>query len=415
MKQDGSVSRRRFLGGTLAATAVGSFLAANGGRTEDAASGAVTRKIKIGVIGGGGRGKWISRLFKTHGGYEAVAVADYFQPVANALGGVLGVPAERCYSGLSGYKKVIESGIEALVIEDVPYFYPEQAQAAVEAGLHVYIAKPVAVDVPGCLAIEAAGKLATKKQRVFLVDYQMPTDPLNAEVVQRMRDGAVGALQTVFSNGAAGGGGFNDPPLTGSIESRLRGLVWVNDDALGCGYIGNYDIHVVDAVLWAVGRKPVAAYGWGARFRKQPHGDAMDTTCVMYTFDDGMVWNHQSPKGTSDDWFSSNGSLTASFQGSDASARLAYWNKAFIRGGMKHYGGGKVENLYQAGAERNIAAFHRNITEGRFENGTVARAVDGCLVCILGREAAARRTRLTMAEVLEENRKLEVNLTGLKT
>jgi hypothetical protein len=40
--------------------------------------------------------------------------------------------------------------------------------------------------------------------------------------------------------------------------------------------------------------------------------------------------------------------------------------------------------------------------------------VDGCLTCILGREAGIRHGKLTMDELLKENKKLEVNLKGLK-
>jgi len=94
------------------------------------------------------------------------------------------------------------------------------------------------------------------------------------------------------------------------------------------------------------------------------------------------------------------------------------WNhfggKSFLRGGPKHFGGGEVESLYDQGAMRNIAAFYRSIVESRLDNGTVQRAVDGTLTAILGREAALRRTRLTMDEVIKENRKLEVDLSGLK-
>jgi myo-inositol 2-dehydrogenase/D-chiro-inositol 1-dehydrogenase len=372
------------------------------------------RKISLGVVGLGERGHWIAGLFRKHGGYRIQAVADYFPEVVEARGKSLGVEAERRFSGLSGYRKVIESGIEAIVIIDVPYFYPEQARAAVDAGLHVYMAKPVAVDVPGALSIGECSALATGRQRVFLVDYQMPTDPLNIEVYRRIAAGALGPMQTIFSNGAAGGAGFNDPPLTESIESRLQRLIWVNDDALGCGYIGNYDIHVTDAVLRAVGRLPVTAYGWGARFRPEPHGDALDSTCVIYTFEDGMVWNHQSPHGTSDDWFMSTGSLAAEFQGRDASARISYWGKAYVRGGRQHYAGGTVENLYDAGAIRNIARFYENIIKGDCTNDTVKHAVESALVCVLGREAAARHSTVTMSEVLKENRRQEVDLKGLK-
>ena len=71
-------------------------------------------------------------------------------------------------------------------------------------------------------------------------------------------------------------------------------------------------------------------------------------------------------------------------------------------------------DLYPAGAKRNIATFYENVTAGRFENPTVRRAVDGCLTCILGREAAARHGRLTMDELLKENKRVEVDLSGLK-
>ena len=72
-------------------------------------------------------------------------------------------------------------------------------------------------------------------------------------------------------------------------------------------------------------------------------------------------------------------------------------------------------DLYTAGAVRNIASFHKAVVGGKVGNPTVERAVDGCLTCILGREAAARRRRLTMEELLKEDARLEVDLTGLRT
>ena len=76
--------------------------------------------------------------------------------------------------------------------------------------------------------------------------------------------------------------------------------------------------------------------------------------------------------------------------------------------------GGPVTDLYDAGAKRNIAAFYQAIIAGNFENATAARAVDGTLTAILGREAAARHGRLTMEELLKENKRIEADLTGLK-
>lgn len=371
---------------------------------------AAQRRIKIGLIGAGGRGAWIASLFKQHGGYEFHAVADYFPQVAEKTGTALGVDKSRCFSGLSGFRKVIESGVDAVVLQTPPYFFPEHATAAVAAGLHVFMAKPVAVDVPGCLAIEAAAEEGTKNRKVFFVDYQMPTDPMNIEVVKRVHDPAFGPLQQVQSTGICNG--FADPPKGSNIENRLQGLVWVNDIALGCDYIGNFDIHAIDAALWVIGERPVKAYGHSRIGRENPHGDARDVCSVIYGYANGVVHNHYGqglPNGAP-------GMIQVVAHGRKNIAQVDYYKEAYIHGsGPMRFKGGPVAKLYQAGAVRNIATFHQQVTDGDFTNETVPRAIDGCLACILGREAAARNTELTMEQVLKENRKLEVDLTGLKS
>jgi predicted dehydrogenase len=398
------LSRRQFLGGVTAATVLGP----RAGQAQTAAAPASTPKLKLGLVGGGGRGSWIAGLFQKHGGYQFHAVADYFQEVADRAGDALGVDKARRFSGLSGYRKLIESGVEAVVLQVPPYFFAEQATAAVAAGLHVYMAKPVAADVPGCLAIEAAGQQATQKQRVFLVDYQIPTEPANVEVARRIREGALGKLAQVQTYGVCGG--FPDPPKTTNLESRLQNLIWVNDIAMGCDLLGNFDIHAIDAALWIIGERPLAATGFSRIARPEPHGDAHDVCSLVYQYANGVVHNHfgQGLNNASDS------ALLAVCHGPLAHAQVNYWGKAFVRGGPQQYNGGTIENLYDAGAARNIASFHQQISDGNFANETVRRAVDGCLTCILGREAAERGGVLTMEQLLKENRRLELNLKELK-
>ena len=243
-------SRRQFVGGALGAVA-GASLLAGIARAEAApeAARATTpiRKIKLGVVGNGGRGSWIAGLFKEHGGYEMHAVADYFQRNADKLGNTLGVDAHRRFSGLSGYKRVIESGVEAIAVETPPYAIPEIAEAGVAAGLHVYLAKPVAVDVPGCLRIGAAGKAATQKRRVFLVDYQISTDPQNIAVRDAVRQGNAGPLASVLTTGVSGG--HNDPPTGPTIENLLEHSIWNCHIALSGGFSVSFDIHGIPADL----------------------------------------------------------------------------------------------------------------------------------------------------------------------
>ena len=417
-KSDRAVSRRTFVVSSLAATgtlsAAAGLLSAEPAAepAQQAPSPQITRKIKAGLVGCGGRGSWIAGLFKQHGGYEFIAAADYFQERADKTGDAIGVPKANRFSGLSGYKRVLDSGAEAVVLETPPYFFAEHAEAAAQAGLHVYMAKPVAVDVPGALRVSAANQAATEKKRVFLVDYQMPTDPMNIEVARRLRAAALGTLQLAYSCGMRSAP-FPDPPMTENIESRLVNLVWISDEAIGGGYIGNYDIHIIDAVIWALQRRPVSAYGRGGRFRKNPHGDSYDTNVLTFNFDDGLAWSHEATIASPSDWITQE-SLDASIQGSAASARLSYYVKAYVRGGPQHFPGGPVKDLYKAGAQRNIASFYEQVTGGTCKNDTAGCAVDGILTCILGREAAGRGELLTLDAVIKENKALLPDLRGLK-
>jgi len=403
------MDRREFLGGSLAAAATASLLGAPLSLAKETAGKAeIKRKVKLGIVGCGGRGSWIANLFQKHGGYQMHAVADYFQGTAAGRGKALGVDKARCFGGLGGYKKLIDSGVEAVVIIDVPYFYAEQAKVAVDADCHVYMAKPVAVDVPGCLAIEAAGKQATKKKRCFLVDYQLPTEPANIEVAKRVRDGAIGPLAHIASFGLSGAWG--DPPKAKTIEGRLRGGVWLSDTALGGDTIVSYDIHIIDGVTWVMGRRPVSACGRSRTCRPKPNGDRTDCCTAVFEYDDGLLWTHVTHAINNNCDIAT---LTASLFGLSATAHVGYGGKVYVRGGKKHYVG-NIGSIYDQGAIKNIADFHRNITEGHFENPTVQRAVDGTLTAILGREAAARRCFLTMDDLIKENKALKVDLTGLK-
>jgi len=406
-------SRRQFLGGMAATAASASLLGSAAATAADQPAAAPKpgqRKIRVGWIGCGGRGAWLAGLFQKHGGFEIHAVADYFPDLVDRCGDALGVDKSRRFTGLSGCQKVLQSGVEALVALDVPCFYPQRAQDAIAAGCHLYMAKPVAVDVPGCLAIEAAGKLATQKKLCFLVDYQMPTDPINVEIAKRIWEGGAGELLAVTTIGGGGGTRMHqDQPKGKTIEPRLRGQVWSSDIPLGGDLILVYDIHSIDCAVWVIRRRPTAATGYSRICRANPLTSRFDLCFVTYECPGGLLWNHQSF------WVPDHGpSLVCNVHGTLASAQMSYWGKSFLRGGPKHYGGGEVVSLYDQGAMRNIAEFYRAIVEARFDNPTVQRAVDGTLTGILGREAAVRRTRLTMEEVLKENKKLEVDLSGLK-
>ena len=152
-----NVNRREFIAGAGAALSFTMM------KPDLVRGSAANSKIALGLVGCGGRGSWIADLFMKHGSYQVVAGADYFQDRVDEFGAKFNVPAERRHTGLACYRKLLAGKVDAVAIESPPYFHPAQAAAAVDAGVHVYLAKPVAVDVPGCQDIEESGKKATEK------------------------------------------------------------------------------------------------------------------------------------------------------------------------------------------------------------------------------------------------------------
>ncbi len=410
MNDQRDYSRRQFLGGTLAVGASATVLdtlsaAAADAPASEAKPKEFARKIKLGLIGCGGRGSWLGDLFMKHGGYEIRAVADYFPERAEKAGDKFGVDKARRFSGLSAHKRLLESGVEAVTVVNVPHFHPDHGRAAIEAGCHVYAAKPVAVDVPGALKVQGSGKLATEKKLCYLVDYQMWTDPINIEVVKRIHEGGLGKLGHIDSLGFSPPWG--EPPIK-TAEDRLRW--WLATTALSGDVITENTVHSINAVLWVVGKRPVSAIGRTRVVRPNPRGEFREVYLVTYEFDDGLLWSHRCQSLRNQlDW-----ALKLDAYGTVATALVSYRGKSYLRGGPKHYGGGEVVSLYDQGAIRNIATFYDNIVNGRFDNPTPQQAGDDALTAALGREACARRCCLTMDELIKENKALEYDLTGLK-
>jgi myo-inositol 2-dehydrogenase/D-chiro-inositol 1-dehydrogenase len=403
-EENKSMTRRSFMSGVGAATI--SFTIVKPGSVSG--TGANSR-IEAGCIGLGSRGKMIAGMLEKHGVYQITAVADYFANVADTVGGQLQVSKARRFSGLSGYQKLIDSKVDAVFLETPPYCFPEHVEAAVKAGCHVYIAKPLACDVPGCLKIAGMAQKAKTNKKVFLVDFQTRTDPFYIEGIKRVQDGVIGKIGMLSSE--YNDESFSDPPKTSNIESRLQHLTWVNDNELGGSYLVNAGIHAIDVALWIAGQKPISAMGSSRIVRRQPHGDSHDVYSVTYEFADGLILNHRGEHLKNRFEFR----CDCFAQGRDGYLETGYTGRVRILGNRGGYRGGEVVNLYPSGAERNIDTFYKCVSNGIYENSTVEPSVNSTLSAILGREAAERNTKLTWDDVIRENKRLEVDLTGLKT
>jgi len=146
---------------------------------------------QIGVIGCGGRGRFVGKFFPEQTNAKVVALSDPFADRLQYANRIFKLDKSRLFDDLDGYKELLEQDVDAVVVTSPPYFHPEQVAAGVARNKHIYLAKPAAVDVPGCKSIldsanKARGKLS------FLVDFQTRADRFFIEAAKRVHDGAIG-------------------------------------------------------------------------------------------------------------------------------------------------------------------------------------------------------------------------------
>jgi predicted dehydrogenase len=362
--------------------------------------------VRLGMIGCGGRGTWIADLFAKTGRYQFVACADYFPDRALAFGDRFKIPSGGRFTSLSAYKRLLDAPVDAVVIESPPYFHPEQAAAAVDAGKHVYLAKPIAVDVPGCTTISEAGKKATAKGLVYLIDFQTRADDTYIETLKRVHQGDIGRLVSAVASYPWAGTVHDDRPAS-TQEERLR--LWYQTRALSGDVIVEQDIHALDVATWFAGSAPRKAVGTGSKSTRK-YGDIWGHFAVLYTFPDNFQVSFASQKnvpGAADE-------IRCLVYGTEGIADTDYMGEVCIRG-KRPFPGTRMTNLYTTGALRNIENFYDAISGAKHDNPTVVPSVRSNLTSILGRTAAYRGKEVTWSEMMTECECLQPDLSGLKS
>ncbi len=394
--------RRAFLAGTAAAAAGATFSILKPSVVFGAEANSL---LDIGLIGCGGRGSWIANLFAESGKYRLVACADYFKDKTDAVGDKFKIETDHRFNGLAGYKRLLETKLDAVVIETPPYFHPQHASDAVDAGKHVYLAKPIAVDAPGCLRIAEAGKRAASRKQVFLVDFQTRANEHFRNAVGQVHQGAIGKLVMGEAIYPWSGGGRGEPPKT--PEEQLRSWYYVLP--LSGDFIVEQSIHSLDIATWIINADPVRARGVGGH-KVRPPNSIYDHFAVTYWFPEDLVLSFtciQSIPMIKDE-------IRARVYGSEGFIDADYFGIVNMRG-KETAVRQTVDNLYTTGTAVNINEFHAAVLKGDCGNPTVVPSVRSNLTAVLGREAAYRKTELTLAALLKEGKRLEPDLKGLRS
>ncbi len=288
-------SRRDFLK-TSAVAASGAALANLAAPVGAYAQGNDT--IRIGMIGAGGRCTGAAMdAMAADPGVKLVAVCDMFMDRAKGKRDHLkkqkpdqvDVPDDRCFDGFDGYKEVIKH-VDAVCIANAAKFHPLHAKAAIEAGKHVFVEKPHAIDPYGIKMLEDALKLAAEKKLSVVSGLQSRFEPGYKETMQRIHDGAIGDIVAIEENFLRGPYGLyrRAPGLT-EVQyqcSNQYHFTWLSGDDVPQSLV-----HNIDRSLWAMKEQPPATcHGLGGRssMTDEVYGDVFDHHSVVYVYPSGV-------------------------------------------------------------------------------------------------------------------------------
>lgn len=387
-------------------------------RTARAADGGAG-KLRIGIIGCGGRCNTVASVAVKDGRFEIAALADYFQEAVDEKGGKFGVPANRRFTGLDCFKRMLDAGgIDIVAVLSPPYFHPEQVEAAVEAGLHVWLAKPIAVDAPGVARIEAAARKATANKRCFLVDFQTRAVGSFPEAARRIAAGDIGVLGYGEIEGTCPAFELRVPPE--GPEAKLRN--WLQWKDLCGESIIEFSIHAIDMASLMIGRDPLSATGYCGRMLldRMPAprpGDVRDHWIATYDYGDGLKVELRAKRFDGHDLTNHHG-IFVKLHGSEGSLSADYSGEVMIRGAKSfsgdHFMKEKIRGIYELGVANNWKTFHDHITQGNFAQETVAPSVRSHYLALLAREACHRGgEKVAWDEVVSSKQAATFDTTGL--
>jgi len=294
-------NRREFLHNgsklAVAGAAMGTILTP-GLSVARSANAAGTDTIKIGLVGCGGRGTGasIQAMNTTSGNVELVAMGDAFQnrldqslkQCTNNHKDKVRVPKDKQFVGFDAYENVLASDIDMVILATPPGFRPLHFESAVEAGKHVFMEKPVAVDAPGVRRVLKAGELAKQKGLAVAVGLQRRHERAYRESIAELQNGIIGDLihSRVYWNG---GGVWTRPRAEGETELQYQMKNWYYFNWLCGDHIVEQHIHNLDVANWLMDDYPVKAQGMGGRQVRtgKDSGQIFDHHAVEFTYGNG--------------------------------------------------------------------------------------------------------------------------------
>ena len=252
------------------------------------------RALKAGLIGCGGRGNGaVGDLLTAADGITITALGDIFpdrirdtrEAIEREYGQV--VPEDQCFTGFDAYQKVIDSGVDMVIVATPPVFRPVHFQYATSKGVHSFLEKPICVDAKGYRTIMATAKQAEAKGLSVVCGTQRHHQRPYVEAFQKIQEGLIGEI--------TGGNVYWNQGMLWYRErqkgwSDMEWMIrdWVNWTWLSGDHIVEQHVHNIDVFNWMNGyKRPVRATAFGSRQRRIT-GDQYDNFSVDFEYENGV-------------------------------------------------------------------------------------------------------------------------------
>jgi len=409
-KKDKSVlSRRDFIKTSAALGAVSLAVGAN--RMYAAGS----DKIRIGLVGCGGRGSGAAaQALSTGEDVVLTAMADVFEnrlqrslknlQSSERFGQRVMVDEDARFIGLDAYQKVIDSGVDVVLLATPPGFRPQHLRAAVEAGKHVFCEKPMATDAPGVRSVLESAAIAKEKYLSLVAGFCWRYHLARRAFYHRIHQGAIGSIRAVYATYLTGPvkpmpPASRRPAGMSDVEWQLRNwynFVWLSGDGLV-----EQACHSVDKIAWAMnGVLPLKAVATGGRQFPNNEGNIFDHIDVFYEFPDGVraFMAQRQISGCHRD-------NSDYLMGSDGLGNIKGWSEPTITGKVTwRYRGPKCD-MYQVEHDElfDSIRYDRPINDGIWMAHSTLMAIMGRMAAYTGKEISWTEAMNCEDQLVPEN------------
>lgn len=361
--------------------------------------------LKVGLIGCGGRG--------TGAAYQATMAED--NVILTAMADIFPDRLEKSYDnlmmenpdkikvdeehkfiGFEGYKKVLESDVDVVILTTPPCFRPAHLAEAIEAGKHIFCEKPVAVDAPGIRSVIESAKKAKEKGLALMSGFCWRHDTPKIETYNRLLDGAIGDVHTIYNTYNTGQLWFHKrKPEWTNFEYEMRN--WIYYNWMSGDHIAEQAVHSLDLMSWGMGDvMPLTASGTGGRQSRteDKYGNVYDHFAIVYDYGDGKRGYHFSRQQKD-----CTRAYGVDFMGNEGRCEIDVSKLHKItRKGWEWKWKGEKNNMYQNEHDTLFASIRKGEP---FHDGIMM--ANSTMLAIWGRMAAYTGQTLTLEEAMNSN------------